>query len=132
MRVFFAEDHSGTDFYWLTVIQFQGEINQWLQREYGEDAEVQYTLYKEYLGAERQCRNFYIKYRAHLSDLLINLVIFIIHIDILHEDAWYPPENPEFQCHCIIGYRGQTHRVCVLLHRYLHLHNMGANVKTFL
>ena len=31
-----------SDFYGLTAIQYQGEIIQWLQREYGEDVEVKY------------------------------------------------------------------------------------------
>ena len=59
------------DFYGLTAIQYQGEIIQWLQREYGDQVQVQYTLYEDYLVAANQGRQSYPEYRAHLSDLLL-------------------------------------------------------------
>lgn len=64
-----------------------------LQREYGEDVEVKYTLSEDYLEVERQGNPFYIQQIACLSDLLLlNQVLK----EIGHEDAWYPPANPEF------------------------------------
>ncbi len=62
-----------------------------LQREYREDVEVEYTLYEDYLEAERQGNPFYIQQIARLSDLLLlNQVLK----EIVHEDAWYLPANP--------------------------------------
>ena len=62
-----------------------------LQREYREDVEVEYTLYEDYLEAERQGNPFYIQQIARLSDLLLlNQVLK----DIVHKDAWYLPANP--------------------------------------
>ena len=45
------EDPS-SEFYGLTAIQYQGEIILWLQREYGRDVQVEYTLYEDYLVAQ--------------------------------------------------------------------------------
>jgi hypothetical protein len=96
------EDPS-SDFYGLTTIQYQGEIILWLQREYGLHVQVEYTLYEDYLVAQNQRQNIYPKYTAHLSDLLLlNRVIQ----SIVYNDAWYLPENPEFECGCLINIRG--------------------------
>jgi hypothetical protein len=74
-------------------IEYQGAIINWLQREYGEHVEVIYTLYKEYLAARNKGRHCYRMHRASLSDLiLLNPVMKCI----AHDDAWYLPENPEF------------------------------------
>jgi len=84
------EDPS-SDFYGLTAIQYQGEIILWLQREYGLHVQVEYTLYENFLVAQNQRQNTYPKYTACLSDLLLlNRVIK----SIVHNDAWYLPENP--------------------------------------
>ena len=92
-----------SEFYGLTAIQYQGEIILWLQREYGLHVQVEYTLYEDYLVAQNQCQNIYPKYTAHLSDLLLlNRVIK----SIVHNDAWYLPENPEFEYGCLINIRG--------------------------
>ena len=94
-----------SEFFGLTPIQYQGEIIQWLQREYGEHVQVQYTLYKDYLIAENQGRQSFPEYIASLSNLLLlNLVIKYIS----HEDAWYPPEIPEFPYICAIRICGTT------------------------
>jgi len=86
-------------FYGLTVIEHQGAIIDWLQREYGEDMDVEYTLYEEYLAARKQIRCVP-THRARLSELLLlNRVMK----SILHDDAWYLPENPEFAYECIIS-----------------------------
>lgn len=99
------------DFYGLTAIQYQGEIIQWLQREYGDQVQVQYTLYEDYLVAANQGRQSYPEYRAHLSDLLLqNWVIK----NITHEDAWYLPENPEFPYVCSIRIRGTIQHFSIL------------------
>jgi hypothetical protein len=47
------------DFHGLTAIQYQGDIIQWLQREYGDHVQVHYTLYKDYRNAENQGRQIY-------------------------------------------------------------------------
>ena len=50
--------------------------------------------------ARNQCQNIYPKYMARLSDLLLlNQVIK----RIVHNDAWYLPENPEFEYGCLIN-----------------------------
>ena len=43
-------EDTASDFHGLNVIQYQGEIIQWLQREYGDHVQVQYTLYEDYLS----------------------------------------------------------------------------------
>jgi len=87
------------DFYCLTTIQYQGEIILWLQREYGLHVQVEYTLYEDYLVAQNQRQNIYPKFTARLSDLLLlNQVIK----SIVHNDAWYLPENPEFEYGCLM------------------------------
>ena len=96
------EDPS-SEFYGLTTIQYQGEIIFWLQREYREHVQVKYTLYEDYLVAQNQRRHIYPKYMARLSDLLhLNRVIKFI----VHDDAWYLPENPEFEYGCLINIHG--------------------------
>ena len=91
------------DFYGLIAIQYQGEIILWLQREYGLHVQVEYTLYEDYLVAQNQRQNIYPKYTARLSDLLLlNRVIK----SIVHNDAWYLPENPEFEYGRLINIRG--------------------------
>jgi hypothetical protein len=47
-------DYEGSPFYGLTVIEYQGAIIDWLQREYREDMDVEYTLYEEYLAARKE------------------------------------------------------------------------------
>jgi len=96
------EDPS-SEFYGLTAIQYQGEIIFWLQREYREHVQVEYTLYEDYLVAQNQRRHIYPKYIARLSDLLLlNRVIKLI----VHNDAWYLPKNPEFKYGCLINICG--------------------------
>jgi len=96
------EDPS-SDLYGLTAIQYQGEIILCLQREYGLHVQVKYTLYEDYLVAQNQCQNIYPKYTARLSDLLLlNQIIK----SIVHNDAWYLPENPDFEYGCLINIRG--------------------------
>ena len=92
-----------SEFYGLTAIQYQRRIILWLQREYGLHVQVEYTLYEDYLVAQNQRQNIYPKYTARLSDLLLlNRVIK----RKVHNDAWYLPENPEFEYGCIINIRG--------------------------
>ena len=92
-----------SEFYGLTAIQYQGEIIFWLQREYGDHVQVEYTLYEDYLVAQNQRRHIYPKYIARLTNLLhLNRVIKCI----VHDDAWYLPENPEFEYGCLINIRG--------------------------
>jgi hypothetical protein len=81
-----------SDFYGLTQIKYQGAIIDWLQREYGEHVDVEYALYDEYLVARNEfC--YVPTHRARLSELLLqNRIIKYI----VHDDAWYLPENPEF------------------------------------
>ena len=75
----------------------------WLQREYKLHVQVTCTLYEDYLVAQNQHQNIYPKYMARLSDLLLlNRVIK----SIVHNDAWYLPENPEFEYGCIINIHG--------------------------
>ena len=96
------EDPS-SDLYGLTAIQYQGEIFLWLQREYRLHVQVKYTLYEDYLVAQNQRQNIYPKYTARLSDLLLlNRVIK----SIVHNDAWYLPEKPDFEYGCLINIRG--------------------------
>jgi hypothetical protein len=84
-------------------IEYQGAILNWLQREYGEQVEVVYTLFKEYLLARNKGRHCYSTHRARLFDLiLLNPVIK----HIVHDDAWYLPENPEFDYECLINICG--------------------------
>jgi hypothetical protein len=84
-------------------IEYQGAIINWLQREYGEHVEVVYTLFEEYLLARNKGRHCYPTHRARLSNLiLLNPVIK----RIVHDDAWYLPENPEFDYECLINIRG--------------------------
>jgi hypothetical protein len=95
-------DDDTSDYYGLTVIEYQGAIIEWLQREYGEHVEVGYTLYEEYLASPRAAQELY---RAKLSDLLLlNRVIK----RIVHDDAWYLPENPEFAYECQIYIQGTS------------------------
>ena len=94
-----------SEFYGLTAIQYQGEIIFWLQREYGEHVQVDYTLYKEYLEARNHDQHSYPTHRASLLDLLLlNRVVKWI----VHDDAWFLPENPEFACGCLIRIRGTS------------------------
>ena len=96
------EDPS-SDFYGLTAIKYQWEIILCLQREYKLHVQVEYTLYEDYLVAQNQRQNIYPKYTARLSDLLLlNRVIK----RIVQNDAWYLPENPEFEYGCLINIRG--------------------------
>ena len=56
--------------------------------------QVKYTLYEDYLVAQNKRQDIYPKYTARLSDLLLlNRVIK----SIVHNDAWYLPENSEFE-----------------------------------
>ncbi len=65
--------------------------------------QVEYTLYEDYLVAQNQHQNIYPKYTTRLSDLLLlNRVIN----SIVHNDAWYLPEYPEFEYGCLINIRG--------------------------
>jgi hypothetical protein len=96
------EDPS-SEFYGLTAIQYQRGIILWLEREYGGDVQVEYTLYEDYLVAQNQRQNIYPKYTACLSDLLLlNRVIK----GIVHNDAWYLPGYPEFEYGCVINIHG--------------------------
>jgi hypothetical protein len=96
-------EDTASDFYGLTAIQYQGEIIEWLQREYGEHVEVDYTIYEEYLAARNEGHYNYPTHSANLSDLtLLDRVIK----RIVHDDAWYLPENPEFEYDCIINIQG--------------------------
>jgi len=91
------------EFYGLTAIQYQGEIILLLQKEYGLHVKVKYTLYEDYLVARNQRQDLYPKYTARLPDLLQqNQVIK----SIVHNDAWYLPENPEFEYGCLINIHG--------------------------
>jgi hypothetical protein len=93
------------EFYVLTAIQYQRGIILWLQREYRRHVQVEYTLYEDYLVAQNQRQNIYPKYTARLSDpFLLNRVIK----RIVHNDAWYLPENPEFEYGCFINIRGSS------------------------
>jgi hypothetical protein len=49
------------------LIEYQGAIKNWLQREYGEHVEVVYTLYEEYLAARNEGQHCYPTHRARLS-----------------------------------------------------------------
>ncbi len=96
------EDPS-SEFYGLTAIQYQRGIILWLEREYGGDVQVEYTLYEDYLVAQNQRQFFYPKFTARLSDLLLlNRVIK----RIVHNDAWYLPGYPEFEYGCVINIHG--------------------------
>jgi hypothetical protein len=65
--------------------------------------QVDYTIYEDYLVAQNQCQHIYPKYIAHLSNLLLlNRVIK----RIVHDDAWYLSENPEFEYGCLINICG--------------------------
>jgi len=104
-----------SEFYGLTAIQCQGEIIFWLQRDYGEHVQVEYTLYKDYLVARNQGRHIYPKYIAHLSDLcLLTRGIKTI----AHEDTWHLPENPEFLYGCLIRTRGTSQYFTILGDHY--------------
>ena len=88
-----------SEFYEITMIQYQGEIMFWLQREYGEHVQVGYTLHEEYLEAHNPGQHSYPTHRASLSNLLLlNRVIK----RIVHDNAWFLPENPEFAYGCLI------------------------------
>ena len=62
-------DDEDSPFYGLTMIEYQGAIINWLQREYGEHVEVDYTLYEENL-MERNEGLPRPTHRARLSELL--------------------------------------------------------------
>jgi hypothetical protein len=80
-------------------LRYQGAIINWLQREYGEHVEVVYILYDKYLAARNKGRHCHPTHRARLSNLiLLNTVIK----RIVHDNAWYLPENPEFDYECLI------------------------------
>ena len=110
-------EDTASDFHGLNVIQYQGEIIQWLQREYGDHVQVQHTLRRLFI-AENQGRQTYPEYRARLSKLLplLNEVIQ----NIVHHDVWYLAENPEFPYLCSIRIRpienirnrNQEHSLC--------------------
>ena len=90
---------------WVEVTQDCLEDDYNREREYRDHVQVHYTLYKDYLIAENQGRQSFPEYRASLSNLLLlNLVIKYIS----HEDAWYPPEIPEFPYICAIRICGTT------------------------
>ena len=93
------EDPS-SEFYGLTAIQYQRRIILWLEREYGGDVQVEYTLYEDYLVAENQRQFFYPKYTACLSDLLL---LNRVTKGIVHDDAWYLPGYPEFEYGCVVN-----------------------------
>ena len=96
-------------------MQYQGEIIYWLQREYGEHVQVGYALYEEYLEAHTQGRHSYPTHTASLSDLLLlNRVIK----RIVHDEAWYLPENPEFSYGCLIRIRGTSVYFDIQEHHY--------------
>jgi hypothetical protein len=96
------EDPS-SDFYGLTAIKYQREIILCLQREYKLHVQVEYTLYEDYQVAQNTCQDIYPKYTARFSDLLLlNRVIK----SIVHNDARYLPENPEFEYGCLINICG--------------------------
>ncbi len=77
--------------------------NKLAPEEYGEHVEVVYTLYKEYLAARNKGLHCYPTHRASLSDLiLLNPVIK----RTVHDNAWYLPENPEFNYECLINICG--------------------------
>ena len=103
-------DYEGSPFSRLTLIEYQGVIINWLQREYGEHMVVEYTLYEEYLAARNE-GHLLTTHKARLSDLLLQNRVMK---GILH-DAWYLPENPEFAYECIIRIQGS--RVGVLIVR---------------
>ena len=46
-------DDPALDFHGLTAMQYQGDIIQWLQREYRDHVQVHYTLYKDYRQSKR-------------------------------------------------------------------------------
>ena len=72
-------------------------------REQEQSADTKYTLYEDYLVAQNQHQHVYPKYIARLSDLpLQNRVIKLI----VHYDAWYLPESPEFEYGCLINICG--------------------------
>ena len=75
----------------------------WLQREYRLHMQVEYTLYEDYLVAQNQRQNIHPKYTARLSDLLL---LNWVKKSFVHNDAWYLPENPEFEYGCLINIRG--------------------------
>ncbi len=55
------------------------------------------------MTARNEGRHCYPTHRARLSDLiLLNTVIK----RIVHDDAWYLPENPEFDYECLIYIHG--------------------------
>jgi hypothetical protein len=84
-------------------IEYQEAIINWLQREYGVHMEVVYTLFEEYLLASNEGWHCYPTHRARLSNLiLLNQVIK----RIVHDNAWYLPENPEFEYECLINICG--------------------------
>jgi hypothetical protein len=65
-------DDESLQYYGLTVIEYQGAIIEWLQREYGEHVEVEYTLYEEYLASRAdQESGREDLYSVSLSDLLL-------------------------------------------------------------
>jgi hypothetical protein len=104
-----------SDFYGVNAIQYQGEIIYWLKREYGEHVQVGYTLYEEYLEAHTQGHHSYPTHRASLSDLLLlNRVIK----RIVHDEAWYLPENPEFSYGCLIRIWGTSVYFDIQEHHY--------------
>jgi hypothetical protein len=64
--------------------------------------DVEYTLYNKYLAVRNEPRHVP-THRARLSELLLlNQVIK----SILHDNAWYLPENPKFAYECIIRIQG--------------------------
>ena len=99
-------EDTSSEFYGRTAIQYQGEIIYWLQREYGEHVQVGYTLYEEYLEANNQGQHHgYPTHRASLSDLLLQNRVLK---RIVHDDAWYLPENPDFAYECVIRIQGTS------------------------
>ena len=81
-------------------LAYQRGVLNWLQREYGDHVEVNYTFYTDYLDARDGGRG--LDYRVNRSSLSSLLLQYIIIERIVH-DTWYLPENPEFSYECLIN-----------------------------
>ena len=82
-----------SDNYRLTAIQYQGEEIQWLSRENTGRTWKSSTHFLKTIWRWSAKAIPSIQQIACLSDLLLlNQVLK----EIGHEDAWYPPANPEF------------------------------------
>ena len=81
-------------------LAYQRGVLTWLQREYGDHVEVNYTFYTDYLDARNGGQGFdYPVNRSSLSSLLLQDRI----IERIVHDMWYLPENPEFNYECLIN-----------------------------